>query len=194
MTSEREHATAPYIESMQRLLVGGSSAEEDIILPEHLDRSRLDFSLDSLHVIDQYLNEVHANEHTSVGLSLLTTIWAAAMYTGEVIRRSAPPRGFEWVTLGDEPASGGGTTTHQLDIGAVRALRAGDGEMCMPSRAVLRVILRGRKARSVHSFARGAIDAPAGNPAPVRTDQLRFGSSWVLDRAGPAELAVGSAR
>ena len=88
-------ATTQFVESMQRLLVAGASADEDIIMPERLDRSRLDFSLDSLHVIDQYLNEVHDSEQTSVGLSLLTTIWAAALYTGEVIRRAAPARGFD---------------------------------------------------------------------------------------------------
>jgi hypothetical protein len=98
------------------------------------------------------------------------------------------------VTIGDELATGGGTTTSQLDIGAVRALRARDGEMCMPSRAVLRVILRGRKARSVHSFARGAIEAPASEPEPARPDQLRFGSSWGLSRTAPARLAAGTSR
>lgn len=187
-------ATTQFVESMQRLLVAGASADEDIVSPERLDRSRLDFSLDSLHVLDQYLNEVHENEHTAVGLSLLTTIWAAALYTGEIIRRAAPTRSFEWVTISDELATGGGTTTNQLDIGAVRALRARDGEMCMPSRAVLRVILRGRKARTVHSFARGAIESPAGEPEPLRKDQLRFGSSWALDRPGPAGLAAGNTR
>jgi len=190
--SEQVDATTQFVESMQRLLVGGASADEDIVMPEKLDRSRLDFSLDSLQVIDEYLNEVHDNEQTSVGLSLLTTIWAAAMYAGEIIRRTVPERGFEWVTIGDELATGGGTTTNQLDIGAVRALRASDGEMCMPSRAVLRVILRGRKARTVHSFARGAIESPAGKPEPVRPDQLRFGSSWALNRPSPAGLPANS--
>jgi hypothetical protein len=188
-------ATAQFVESMQRLLVAGASADEDIVMPERLDRSRLDFGLDSLHVLDQYLNEVHDDEQASVGLSFLTTIWAAAMYTGEVIRRAAPARGFEWVTIGDElGASGGGTTTNQLDIGAVRALRARDGEMCMPSRSVLRVLLRGRKARTVHSFARGAVEAPAAEAEHARTDQLRFGSSWALNVPTPAGLAAGSAR
>jgi hypothetical protein len=187
-------ATAQFIESMQRLLVAGTSADDDIIMPERLERSRLDFSLDSLHVIDQYLNDVHDNEHTVVGLSLLTTIWAAALYVGEIIRRAAPARGFEWVTIGDDVASGGGTTTSQMDIGAVRALRARDGEMCMPSRAVLRVILRGRKARSVHSFARGAIEAAGADPEPAGKADLRFGSSWALRRPSHAGLAFGSAR
>jgi len=178
---------------MQRLLTAGSPASEDILLPERLDRSQLDFSLESLRVVDRYLNEVHDDDQGTVGASLLTTIWAAAMYTGEVIRRAAPARGFDWVTIGDEltAEAGGGTTTSQLDIGAVRALRARDGEMYMPSRAVLRVILRGQKARSVHSFARGAIDAPATEPSLARGDQLRFGSSWGLGSAG---LAATSSR
>lgn len=179
---------------MQRLLVAGASVDEDIVMPERLDRSRLDFSLDSLHVIDEYLNEVHDSEQTTVGRSLLTTIWAAAMYSGEVIRRAAPARSYEWVTIGDELATGGGTTTNRFDVGSVRALRARDGEMCMPSRAVLRVVLRGRKARTVHSFARGAIEAPATEPEPARTDQLRFGSSWSLNPPGPARLVAGTTR
>lgn len=163
---------------MQCLLVGGETADEAIVLPGRLDRSRLDFSFDSLHVIDQYLNDVHDNDQTAVGLSLLTTIWATALYVGEIIRRAAPARYFEWVTITDEQSASGGTTTRQFDLGAVRALRARDGEMCLPSRAVLRVILRGRKARSVHSFARGAIEA----------------SDWVPNAPRSAELAGGTSR
>ncbi len=193
MPGAQMDATTQFVESMQRLLVAGASADEDIVMPERLERSKLDFSLDSLLVIDQYLNEVHDNEHTVVGLSLLTTIWAAALYVGEIIRRAAPARGFEWVTIGDDIASGGGTTTDQVDVGAVRALRARDGEMCMPSRAVLRVILRGHKARSVHSFTRGAIESASAEPEPVRKPDLRFGSSWALQRPSPAGLAAGSA-
>jgi hypothetical protein len=184
--------TREFVDSMQRLLTAGAPADEDILLPERLDRRQLDFTLESLHIVDRYLNDVHDDDQGTVGASLLTTIWAAAMYTGEVIRRAAPARGFDWVTIGDElAAEAGGTTTNQLDIGAVRALRARDGEMVMPSRAVLRVILRGQKARSVHSFARGAIAAPAAEPALPRGDQLRFGSSWGLG-LGSAGLAPNS--
>jgi hypothetical protein len=194
MSGAPQDATTHFVESMQRLLVAGASADEDIVMPECLERSKLDFSIDSLHIIDQYLNDVHDNEHTVVGLSLLTTIWAAALYVGEIIRRAAPARGFDWVTIGDEIASGGGTTTNQVDIGAVRALRARDGEMCMPSRAVLRVILRGRKARSVHSFARGAIESANAEPEPVRKLDLRHGSSLAQKPPSPAGLAAGGAR
>lgn len=177
MSSEQSEATSAFLASMQHLLLGGETAGETIVLPGRLDRSRLDFSLDSLHVIDQYLNDVHENDQTVVGLSLLTTIWATALYVGEIIRRAAPARYFEWVTITDELPASGGTTTSQYDLGAVRALRAQDGEICLPSRAVLRVILRGRKARSVHSFARGAIEASGWVPNPLQAAELASGAS-----------------
>jgi len=158
-----------FMEAMQRLLVDGGPTPDDIVLPERLDRSRLDFSLESLHAVDDYLNEVHAHEQTSVGSSLLNTIWVAALYVGEIIRRAATSRHYQWVTLGAEESAGGGTTTNQVDLGSLRALRAEDGELCLPSRAVLRVILRGRKARSVHSFARGAIESAAADSEPALT-------------------------
>ena len=177
MPSEQSEATSAFLEPMQHLLVGSDSAAEAIVLPERLDRSRLDFSLDSLQVIDQYLNDVHDNDQTVVGLSLLTTIWATALYVGEIIRRGAPAQYFEWVMLADQQPASGGTTTSQVDLGAVRALRAHDGELCLPSRAVLRVILRGRKARSVHSFARGAIEASTWAPNPLDPAEQANGAS-----------------
>jgi len=162
-----------FMEILQQLLVGGGNKEQEIVLPERLDRSQLDFSQGSLHRIDDYLNAVHDSGDTSVGLSLLTTIWATALYVGEIIRRLAPHRHYEWVTFTDNQDANGGTTTNQFDVGAVRPQRARDGGVCLPSRAVLRVILRGRKARSVHSFARGQIESsedieppPAGAPTP----------------------------
>ena len=168
MAGAQTDSVDAFMEILQQLLVGGGDREQEIVLPERLDRARLDFSQESLHHIDDYLNAVHDSGETSVGLSLLTTIWATALYVGEIIRRCAPHRHYEWVTFTDNQDPNGGTTTEQFDVGAVRALRARDGELCLPSRAVLRVILRGRKARSVHSFMRGAIESSeASEPPPA---------------------------
>ena len=157
---------------MQPLLGDGDAARADIVLADRLERARLDFSLQSLQLIDDYLNLVHAHEQTSVGSSLLTTIESTALYVGEIIRRLATSRNYQWVTIGDDVPGNGGTPPCQCGIGTVRALLAEDGELCLPSRAVLRVILRGRKARSIASFARGAIEAAAPEtralaPAPA---------------------------
>src|SRR3954451_8314935 len=149
-----------FMDTMQRLLIDGGPTPDDIMLPECLDRSRLDFSIESLHQVDQYLLLVHEHEQHSVGSSLLATIWVMSLYIGEIIRRLASAHDYQWITIGDEPGASGGTTTRQMDLASLRALRAQDGELCLPSRAVLRVLLRGTKARSVHSFARGAIEVP----------------------------------
>ena len=168
MAGEQNHTMGAFMKILHKLPGGGRDKEHEIVLLERLDRARLDFSHESLHHVDEYLNAVHDSGDTSVGLSLLTTIWATALYVGEIIRRSAPNRHYEWITFTDNQVANGGTTSEQFDVGAVRALRALDGELCLPSRAVLRVILRGRKARSVHSFVRGAIESSeASEPPPA---------------------------
>ena len=142
---------------MQKSLLNEARTEGGVALTEHLERKKLDFSIDSLHEIDRYLNCVHDNAHSVSGLPLLSTIWTIAVYIGEVIRRESPSKRFQWVSVGESSGSSGETTIANPDLDTVRALRARDGDMCMPSRAVLRVILRGAKARSIHSFARGAM-------------------------------------
>ena len=148
---------ASHLRMLQHLLSNDPSATTDLALPEHLNRSKIDFSLDSLNEIERYLNLVHDNEREIVGQPLLSTIWTIGMYVGEIIRRAAPEKKYEWVAIGEDAVPAGDTTIKQVGIGAVRALRAGSGDMSMPSLAVLRIILRGSKARSIVSYARGAI-------------------------------------
>jgi hypothetical protein len=166
---------AMFMEIMQRLLIDGGPTPDDIVLPERLDRAKLDFTIESLHVVDEYLNVVHEHEQNSVGSSLLTTIWVMSLYIGEIIRRAASTRHYQWVTIGDESPASGGTTTH-VDLGSLKALRARDGELCLPSRSVLRVILRGCKARSVYSFACGAIETSVVTPAAALSGSADLGA------------------
>ena len=161
-------AIASFLAAMQAMLLTPGATDTDIGLTEHLDRTKLDFTLDSLHEIDRYLNAVHANAETIAGLPLLSTMWTIAMYVGEVIRREVHDKHYEWVSIGEPSGSGGDTTIAYLDLGALRALRARDGDLCTPSRVVLCAILRGSNARSVYSFARAAT-AKADSPlAPGR--------------------------
>lgn len=158
-----------FLEGMQRVLLNESPADGDIALTEHLDRKKLDFSPDSLHEIDRYLSSVHEHAEDVSGLPLLSTIWTIAMYVGEVIRRQAHSKHYAWVSVGEASGLSGETTIAYPDLGAVRALRAKDGDMCMPSRIVLRIILRGAKARTVYSFAQAAMgpaDIPTQSGSP----------------------------
>ena len=129
---------APFLDMMRQQLLGEGCTLSNIAFAECLDREKLDFSVDSLHVIDRYLNGVHDREQDVFGLPLLTTIWATSMYIGEIIRREIPAKNFEWVTIGEELSANGETTIGCPDIGSIRALRSREGEMVMPSRAVLR--------------------------------------------------------
>ena len=162
-------AIALFPAAMQAMLLTPSATDTDIGLTEHLDRTRLDFTLDSLHDIDRCLDAVHANTETIAGLPLLSTMWTVAMYVGEVIRREAPNKFYERVIIGEPASATGDTTVAYPDLGMVRALPARDRELCMPSRVVLRMILRGSNARSVYSFARAAtakVDSPLASGRP----------------------------
>jgi hypothetical protein len=152
-----EATVASYLHDLQCLISSTASPAGEYMLIDHLDRGKLDFGLESLQEIDRYLTFLHDNEQEVSGISLLSTIWAIAFYVGEVIRRQAPERQYEWVNIGADLVPAGFTTIKQAGIGTSRALRAKDGEMCMPSLAVLRIILRGAKARTIDSYARGAI-------------------------------------
>lgn len=160
---------APFLEAMHQMLLCEAPEDGGISLPSRLNREKLNFSFFSLHAIDQYLIAVHDNEQHVSGHSLLNTMWATSMYVGETIRREVPGRQFEWVTIGETLWAHGETTQSCPDIGAVRALRPRRGEMIMPNRAVLRIILRGRKAQTIHSFV-GAVglseSAPKAAGAP----------------------------
>lgn len=152
-----EAAVDSYLQELHNLLSNKSSAASEIALSDYLDRQKLDFGLDSLREIDRYLSLLHDHEHEISGMPLLSTIWAIAFYVGEIIRREALEKQYQWVTIGVESVPAGFTTIKQAGIGAARGLCAKDGDMIMPALMVLRIILRGSKARSVDSCARGAI-------------------------------------
>jgi hypothetical protein len=102
---------------------------------------------------------VHDNSDDVGGVPLLSTISTIAMYVGEVIRREAPAKRYEWVSVGEPAESTGETTISARDLSSVRVLRSREGNVCAPSREVLRIILRGSKARSIHGFVRSTVAA-----------------------------------
>ena len=91
--SELESTTAIYCD----LLLGEGGGVQTIACPEQLERSRLDFTLQSLHVIDRYLGQVRAQQDGLEGVIYLNTVVAAACYLGEVIRRGTPEGECHWL-------------------------------------------------------------------------------------------------
>jgi hypothetical protein len=145
------------LQATRQLLANELTAAGELALSDRLDRKKLDFSLGSIPEIDRYLSVLHENEQEISGMPLLFTIWAVALYVGEVIRREVPEKKYEWVTISENSMPAGCTTAIQAGIGTTCALRATNGDMSMPSLVVLRIILRGSKARSVDSYIRGTV-------------------------------------
>lgn len=76
-----------------------SNASSGVIaLGEQLDRSKLDYSVESLQAVDGYLQRLHDADESAFSDEQYgnAVLWAAA-YFGEVIRRNAKSK-FGWMT------------------------------------------------------------------------------------------------
>jgi hypothetical protein len=80
-----------------KMLLGKGAGDHGIALPDQLERSRLDFTLESLHAIDRYLDRVRARQDGLAGFVYLNTVVAVACYLGEVIRRGTPVGECQWM-------------------------------------------------------------------------------------------------
>jgi hypothetical protein len=123
---------------------------------ESLERGLLDYSLESLHVIDRYLQGVHRAQDGILTIAYANTIVGTAIYVGEVIRRGSPSTEYRWgrseATAMNDSSSGVALS----DLSDV-VLLSHSGGAIVPADAVLRVIRRGAQAPTIHSFAVSAI-------------------------------------
>ena len=91
-----ENVNGIFFEFASKFVGAEQEPTGDLQSPELLDRSKLDYSLASLQVVDAYLVKLHERRDTIGGAALSkTVIWGGA-YVGEVIRRKAEVR-FSWV-------------------------------------------------------------------------------------------------
>jgi len=113
----------------------------DVVLPELLERSRLDFSVESLHVVDRYLCAVHERKGEVDGRMLFfTALWAGA-YVGEVLREHCPVT-LRWVSH-EELAVEAPEIARQLgerSLGTWALLRGPNGSMTLPCNKVVKLI------------------------------------------------------
>jgi hypothetical protein len=134
--------------------VGTVACDEDIALPELLDRSRLDGSLESLHEVDRYLTHLHKNRSRLSVEAWGITLLRAGAYVGEVIRHAAPAGEFQWVDYDDymplhpelQPL------IPQRTLATCAFLVRRSGAMSMPLNKIARFIDEGPE-NSVHFFA-----------------------------------------
>ncbi len=134
--------------------VGTQTDDGDIVHPDQLDRSRLDYSLDSLRVVDAYLLYLFQNRPETLGRDWGRAVLWGGAYVGEVIRRQAPRR-YDWVDFDDFVQVYPRTTDilgDEKGLGWCALLTPGQGGFTLPINKLLRFLFDGPED-SVHFFA-----------------------------------------
>jgi hypothetical protein len=125
--------------------VGTVDGHGEIVFPEALDRSQLDYSANSLKRVDDYLNFLHQHQPEEMSEEWIKTVLWGGAYTGEVIRRNAP-REYQWVNFEDFIQEHPDTIRllgDQKTLGLCALLTAGEGSFILPMNKILRFIYAG---------------------------------------------------
>lgn len=137
-----------------RAFVGTINSDKEIASPERLPRDDLDGSLDSLKLVDQYLEHLHQNRKRIDPDAWYTTVLWAGAYVGEVIRHAADLGFFHWEDYNEymprHPRFQG--IVPERTVSTCAFLVAPDDSMSMPLNKVARSIEEGPE-NSVHYFA-----------------------------------------
>lgn len=86
--------------SMSTLLLKNEDSSLDTPYKRYLEEDKLDYSLESLIVIDAYLSEVHKKKKTLNDDDLSKIILRCGAYVGEVIKKNSKLK-FKWMFYDD---------------------------------------------------------------------------------------------
>jgi hypothetical protein len=145
------------VEFYRRVLAGQGGPELSMACADKLERSSLDYGLESLHAIDRYLQSVHAAQEGVPTLDYANTIMGTAIYVGEVIRRGSPSTEYRWGRSVADPMKASTPGVALNDLSDVVLLSHNIADAIVPADAVFRVIRHGAKAPTIHSFAVASI-------------------------------------
>ncbi|HRF55644.1 MAG TPA: hypothetical protein PK027_14460 [Aquimonas sp.] len=138
-----------------RCFVGTIRDDTEVAFPGALRREQLDGSLESLHVVDDYLRYLHKRAPELTGLDWQRTVLRAGAYVGEVIRHAAPEGSFSWVDY-DEYIPQHPKLKELIPertVATCAFLVNSSGAMSMPLNKIARFIDEGPD-NSVHFFAK----------------------------------------
>jgi hypothetical protein len=140
-------------EEFAMAFVGRVKSDAEIAFPKKLDRSRLDFSLKSLKVLDAYVEYLHENaDRIRDDAWSKTVLWGGA-YLGEVIRRNAK-REYDWIDY-DEYMPRNPKLRKMIperNVATCAFLCCGDDVMTMPLNKIARFIGEGPE-NNTHYYA-----------------------------------------
>jgi len=134
--------------------VAGLPFEEGgIAFSDYIERPRMDYSIDSLLRLDQYLQLLHTRRREIEWQDQTNTVLAAGCYLGEVIRRNSELT-FRWVNYYDHfPKYPQMMAVFPEGLGTCAVLVA-EGHVTMPINKIGRFIEEGPE-NSTHFYALG---------------------------------------
>ncbi len=145
------------IAEVANFFAGRIVGDTDVLHPEALDRRRLDFSLESLKAVDEWLEHLYAaGVNPNSREAAETVIWAGA-YVGEVIRRNAKLQ-YRWIRYEEYMASQPERLRNVIpySFGTQFILAAGGDTMTLPINKVGRWLDEGPE-NNLHYYASGDI-------------------------------------
>jgi hypothetical protein len=134
------------------LFAGRLAADTDVLAADELDRGKLDFSLESLKVVDAWLAGLHeGGVDPNTEEAAETIIWTGA-YVGEVIRRN-PKQPYRWQRyedyIADKPENIRRAIPHTF---GTQLVLVNDSGMTLPINKVCRWLAEGPE-HSLHFYA-----------------------------------------
>jgi hypothetical protein len=138
------------------VFLGASDVEGGLAFPDRIARDSLDYSLESLHSVDRYLDYLHQHADEIEDQEYTNTILAAGCYLGEVVRRCAPIE-YQWVNYADYfPNHPKLAKMVPEGVGTSAVLVSAAGAMTMPLNKIARYIGEGPE-NNTHFYATAEI-------------------------------------
>ena len=137
-------------------LLGNTSFEEGgLLVPERLDRSALDYSVESVKALDEWLKAASEAVDTASEADYNNTVLSAGCYVGETIRRNSSAV-YEWrdhAEYFEEHPQLASVFPYGLGTAAVLARSEG---MTLPINKVLRLLHEGPE-NNLHFYVSGEL-------------------------------------
>ena len=126
---------------------------DPLLRAEVLDEQRLDFSVESLNHINQYLDVVHNYPATLSDEPYFKIVLRTGAYLGETLRRNAPPGDYRWLSY--EQAASDSPTIRSMgeNIGTLAVLQTRSGGFVFPLAKVAKYIENGEE-ENLYFYAR----------------------------------------
>ncbi len=123
---------------------------------ELLDAARLDFTVESLGLVDDYLDEMRTRHLDESGDDYYKLVLRCGAYVGEVIRRNAEGRTYHWVDYKGAVRINESIADFGESLGGAAVLWNGEGGLTFPLAKVQKFLDNGRED-SVRFFAQAIL-------------------------------------